>query len=94
MCAAFHVSQVRAVGGFRTDVRRGEDGCLAAMVSPFGRIVRVDGSAARAWTVDRRIDIDGGGWRAISQRLRKELPRLPEYLGLRETTPEVDIRLE
>lgn len=45
--------------GFRTDIRRGEDGSLALAMKPYGRLIFITSRKARALTSNSTIDADG-----------------------------------
>ena len=59
--------------GFRTDIRRGEDGSLALAMKPYGRLIFITSRKARALTSNSTIDADGSLARSFGVRLLKAL---------------------
>ncbi len=73
--SGFRREQGLQVDGFNHPPGTNEDGFLALKLTQkgFGRMHRVSKSNAVVWTTDRRIQIDGGLWKAIGKRLKRLL---------------------
>jgi glycosyltransferase involved in cell wall biosynthesis len=73
--SGFRREQGLAVDGFNHPPGTNEDGYLALKLTKkgFGKMFRVSNSKAIVWTTDRRIQIDGGLWKAIAKRLKRLL---------------------
>jgi glycosyltransferase involved in cell wall biosynthesis len=73
--SGFRREQGLQVDGFNHPPGTNEDGYLALklMEKGFGRLYRVSHPKAIVWTTDRRIQIDGGLWKAIGKRLKRVL---------------------
>lgn len=71
--SGFRRKQGLEVDGFNHPPGTNEDGFLALKLfnKGFGEMYRVKKSNAIVWTTDRRIQIDGGIWKAISKRLKR-----------------------
>jgi len=71
--SAFRREQGIVVGGFNHPPGTNEDGYLALKLAKkgFGKMFRVNSSKAIVWTTDRRIQIDGGLFKAIDKRLKR-----------------------
>lgn len=65
--------------GWRTDVRRGEDGQMVLAMKKSGKIKMVKSNASRIWTTARTLDADGSFVKLISKRVIKECSRLSFY---------------
>lgn len=57
--------------GFRTDIKRGEDGSLALDMKPLGKLVFVTSRKARALTCNSTLDQDGSLLNSIQIRIKK-----------------------
>ncbi|MET0391840.1 MAG: glycosyltransferase family 2 protein [Chitinophagaceae bacterium] len=59
--------------GFTHPPGTNEDGWLAVKLRSkgFGKLHGVKKSSARVWTTDRRLQIDGGLWKALQKRLKR-----------------------
>jgi len=71
--SGFRREQGLAVDGFNHPKGTNEDGYLALKLynKGFGKMYRVSKSNAIVWTTDRRIQIDGGIWKATIIRLKR-----------------------
>jgi glycosyltransferase involved in cell wall biosynthesis len=71
--SCFRRKQGAMVDGFNHPPGTNEDGYLALKLlnGGFGSIHRINTSSAIVWTTDRRIQIDGGLWRAVIKRLKR-----------------------
>lgn len=73
--SGFRREQGLQVDGFNHPPGTNEDGYLALKLSNkgFGKMYRVSNPNAIVWTTDRRIQIDGGLWKAVGKRLKRVL---------------------
>lgn len=73
--SGFRREQGLQVDGFNHPPGTNEDGYLALKLTGrgFGKMYRVSKSNAIVWTTDRRIQIDGGLWKAVGKRLKRLL---------------------
>jgi len=71
--SGFRREQGLQVDGFNHPPGTNEDGYLALKLTGkgFGKMYRVTSPKAIVWTTDRRIQIDGGLWKAIGKRLKR-----------------------
>lgn len=71
--SGFRREQGLQVDGFNHPPGTNEDGFLALKLTDkgFGKMYRVN--TAVVWTTDRRIQIDGGLWKATAKRLKRVL---------------------
>lgn len=78
--------------GWRTDLKRGEDGNLSSRLKKKGKLVHCRSFNVRIWTSSRRLNSDGGFFDMIQKRLTKEWKRRSEFLtkqkGLYKDRPE------
>lgn len=82
---AFRKEDALALGGFEVNAKhRWEDGLMVLALTQKGEIHLVQSDAARVWTSDRRLMIDGGYRKAFWQRTRKHLGYMPDYLNLKK----------
>ena len=65
--------------GWKTDIKRGEDGSMAFSLKKFGRIKFLNNSKVRIWTTVRSLD-QGNLFSIILSRLKKEFSRIDEYI--------------
>ncbi len=83
----FRKADAVALGGFQVDAKhRWEDGLMVLALTEKGKIHLVRSNAARVWTSDRRLMIDGGYRKAFWQRTLKHLGYMPDYLNLKKET--------
>jgi glycosyltransferase involved in cell wall biosynthesis len=75
---AFFTRMGRQIG-WRTDVRRGEEGHMVLAMKRFGHIKMVKTTHSRIWTTARTLDNAGSFAQMISKRLKRELSRLYFY---------------
>ncbi|MEG2856214.1 glycosyltransferase family 2 protein [Bacteroides sp.] len=57
--------------GFRTDIRRGEDGSLALNMKPYGRLVFLTGKRVRVLTGNATLNADGSLLKSLWVRIVK-----------------------
>jgi glycosyltransferase involved in cell wall biosynthesis len=57
--------------GFRTDIKRGEDGSMALAMKPYGKLRFLFNRKARVLTCNSTINNDGSFFNSFSKRLRK-----------------------
>lgn len=82
---AFRREDSVELGGFQVNAKhRWEDGLMVLALTEKGGIYLVQSDAARVWTSDRRLMIDGGYRKAFWQRTRKHLGYMPDYLNLKK----------
>ncbi len=77
---AFYTRMGKQIG-WRTDVRRGEDGQMVLAMKRFGKVTMIKSSASRIWTTARTLDRDGNLLSMIWKRLMKEISRLHFYFS-------------
>lgn len=65
--------------GWRTDVKRGEDGQMVLAIKRFGYVKMVKSGDSRIWTTARTLDRDGNFLQMIAKRLKREFSRLHFY---------------
>ncbi len=70
--------------GWRTDIKRGEDGSMALALKKYGKIKRVNIPQARVWTSARTLDADGNYFFMIMKRVLRELKRIKEYFTVQK----------
>ncbi|WP_257668233.1 glycosyltransferase [Parapedobacter tibetensis] len=62
------------VDGYEHPVGANEDGYLALKLSKaFGKLKRVEGNKSLVWTSDRKLQLDGGVFRAFTKRAKRFL---------------------
>ncbi|RCH55111.1 glycosyltransferase family 2 protein [Mucilaginibacter hurinus] len=71
--SGFRKAEGLQVDGFNHPPGTNEDGYLALKLTNkgFGRMHRVSSAKAIVWTTDRRIQIDGGLWKATFKRFKR-----------------------
>jgi glycosyltransferase involved in cell wall biosynthesis len=74
----FYTEQAKQIG-WRTDVKRGEDGQMILAMKKTGNIVMVKSPGSRIWTTARTLDADGSFAAMIWKRVKKEFSRLHFY---------------
>ncbi len=77
-CFAFRTEYGKNIG-WRTDVKRGEDGSMLLSLKEHGKVVFDQGKKIRAWTSARTLVGDGNFVQMIWKRVRRELSRMGEY---------------
>ena len=75
---AFYTEQAKQIG-WRTDVKRGEDGQMILAIKKTGEIAMVKSSSSRIWTTARTLDAVGSLFNMIWRRVKKEFCRLHFY---------------
>lgn len=76
MTFGFKTEWAREIG-FRTDIKRGEDGSLALELKKYGKIVFIRNKKARVITGSGTISIDGSLFRSFIIRLKKGIKAIP-----------------
>ncbi|MBS1563681.1 MAG: glycosyltransferase family 2 protein [Bacteroidetes bacterium] len=73
--SAFRKAQALEVDGFNHPPQANEDGWLALKLrnKGFGKLYYVTNIKALVWTTDRRLQIDGGLWKALQKRFKRVL---------------------
>lgn len=89
---AFYTEPAREVG-WRTNIHRGEDGCMVLALKPKGKTVLVTSRKARPKTTSRTLDADGGLLRMICLRLKREFARIKEYFTTQQEYKDEDSNL-
>jgi glycosyltransferase involved in cell wall biosynthesis len=74
----FFTQQAKEIG-WRTDVRRGEDGQMVLAIKRTGAIVMVKSAKSRIWTTARTLDADGSFFNMVWKRIKKEFSRISFY---------------
>jgi glycosyltransferase involved in cell wall biosynthesis len=74
----YHAEKGKKVGFIRSNVR-GSDGTMAYDLMQFGKIKQVKSSKAVIWTFPRTLQKDSNFYKALLNRIFKELARFPEY---------------
>ncbi|NQV03224.1 MAG: glycosyltransferase family 2 protein [Bacteroidia bacterium] len=67
--------------GWRTDIKRGEDGSMAFALKKFGKLKFVNTRKARVWTSTRWMEDKGNLFTIIMQRITNESSRIREYFS-------------
>jgi len=67
--------------GWRTDIKRGEDGSMLLNLKNDGKIVYKQSRKSTVWTSARTLNSDGNFSRMIMVRIRREYKRINEYFG-------------
>lgn len=68
--------------GWRTDIRRGEDGSMLLGLKKFGRpriVLATFVPSVRVHSTSRTLDADGSVWGMVRKRISRELRRVSEY---------------
>lgn len=75
-CSGFRREEGLSVDGFNHPPGTNEDGYLALKLrnKGYGKLCEVSHANALVWTTDRRIQIDGGLWKASWKRIKRMLP--------------------
>ncbi len=76
--------------GWRTDIKRGEDGSMALALKEYGKIIRVNSPQARVWTSARTLEADGNYLFMILKRVVRELKRIQEYFTVQKGVYEIN----
>lgn len=66
--------------GWRTDIRRGEDGSMASALKKKGRLYLNNSYKSRVWSSSRRLDNDGNFFKLVAMRVSKEWKRRKEFM--------------
>lgn len=71
--SSFRKAQAMQVEGFNHPPHANEDGWLALKLTQkgFGKLYYVTHIRALVWTTDRRLQIDGGIWKALQKRVKR-----------------------
>jgi glycosyltransferase involved in cell wall biosynthesis len=74
----FRAEQARTIG-WKTNIKRGEDGSMAFNLKKFGKIKFINNSRARVWSTTRSLQDQGNLITLVFKRLGKEFNRFREY---------------
>jgi glycosyltransferase involved in cell wall biosynthesis len=74
----FRAAEAKAIG-WKTNIKRGEDGSMAFSLKKFGKILFINNSRARIWSTTRSLQDQGNLVTLVFKRLGKEFKRLSEY---------------
>lgn len=77
-CFAFMTEYGKSIG-WRTDVKRGEDGSMLLSLKEHGEMIFDQGEKVRAWTSARTLVGDGNFFQMIWKRVKREFSRRSEY---------------
>lgn len=80
---AFYTEHARQMG-WRTDIRRGEDGSMLLALKKFGKPVLVLDTKARVRSSSRRLDADGSTTQMIWKRVKKYLQSVSGFFVKKE----------
>jgi len=76
---AFRTADGLQVGGFNTTRPRWSDGWMGMLLAEKGRLYKVTSSKSLVWTIPRRLMIDGGIYKSLLLRVKKEIQVIKEY---------------
>ncbi|MCF8381288.1 MAG: glycosyltransferase [Bacteroidales bacterium] len=79
--------------GWRTDIKRGEDGSMAMGLKNFGKLRFISHKNSRAWTSSRTLDADGNITQMVMKRIVRELKRIKEYFSSKESYADQDYNM-
>lgn len=79
--------------GFRTHIRRGEDGAMILGLKEYGKVKLVTDKKAFVYTTSRTLDSDGGFIRLIFMRISRELKRFFIYFSQQKEYEDQDYNL-
>ena len=65
--------------GWRTDIKRGEDGAMLRALSIFGKVKFKQSALIRAWTSTRTLQADGNFLQIVFKMIKREFKRIDEY---------------
>jgi len=77
-CFAFYTKTGKEIG-WRTDIRRGEDGSMLRALKKHGKVRFVQKRIIRAWTSPRTLLADGNFIQMVMKRIGREFRRFHEY---------------
>lgn len=83
----FNIELAKKIGGFRTNIKRGEDGSLALGLKQFGPICFLKSNKAKAITGLRALQSEGSVFKAFTTRVFKEIKNI-KYYFYRKTNKE------
>jgi glycosyltransferase involved in cell wall biosynthesis len=79
--SAFRRKQALSLGGYNTDLSRGEDGYIALQLSKFGTIKMVSSQKAMIYTSNRRMEKDGPILQAFFIRFKYGMRHMFSFLS-------------
>lgn len=79
--------------GWRTDLRRGEDGSMLLGLKKYGKLHFILENNSRAWTSSRTLDSDGNLFQMVTKRIIRESKRIKEYFTTAKTYKDQDHNL-
>lgn len=65
--------------GWKTNIKRGEDGSMAFALKQYGKIKFLNNSRTRIWSTTRSLETHGNLFSLVFIRLGKEFKRISEY---------------
>jgi len=65
--------------GWRTDIKRGEDGCMLLDLKKNGKVIFKQSRKSTVWTSARTLRLDGNFIQMVLLRVTREFKRLNEY---------------
>ncbi|MCD4695541.1 MAG: glycosyltransferase [Bacteroidales bacterium] len=77
-CFGFQTDIAR-LEGWRTDIKRGEDGSMLTSLKKYGKVNFSQSSGIKVWTSARTIIQDGNFFEMALLRLKREFARFHEY---------------
>lgn len=92
MVFGFRTSYGQACG-FRTDIRRGEDGSLALALKEYGKLKLITTRKARPITATTTLNSDGSLLNSLWIRLKKQFTHLGSYLSKKNEYKDEDSNL-
>jgi glycosyltransferase involved in cell wall biosynthesis len=79
--SAFRRRQALSIGGYNTELARGEDGYIALQLSEFGKIKMVSQKGAMVYTSNRRMQQDGSILNAFFIRFKYGMRHMFSFLS-------------
>lgn len=92
MAFAFNTEYGKRVG-FRTDIKRGEDGSMALRLKEFGKIVFIRSKKTRVITSSGTINSDGSLLNSLRIRIKKGVKAIPGFFFRKKQYKDEDSNL-
>lgn len=86
---AFRRKDALAVG-WKTDIRRGEDGSMIVGLKRFGKVKFIRSSKVHIRSTSRTLDSDGSMLRMVGKRIVREMRRFGAYFKSKKEYPDQD----